>query len=297
MTKNTNFVILQASVVFNNQISLFDQKYEDNKQGRNEAFKDTINKIKEKKTIKISPRITEYVLIYKTNISDEIIYCQLAKRKLVEAFTLKDNEIQQQNIDSYPPLDVFINVEKQQFAVELDSSILAEQSIEINVKNLINSITKDFSIFVNTIQDKKEFWDLVDNKEDEIKEISFDLVVPNFFNATGDANDLVSTAKENLNADSVSLSIKNKRGKLKAEFDSIDSFVKYSSLSGSWRLKLKQQGETKYKIINSTDYCKKKTIETEILKLVKKVDNNWKVRTDLYNQLLDKINGLFSDEE
>lgn len=295
MSKETKFIILQASVVFNRQISLFDEKYEDTKEGRNKAFSDTIQKLKEKKIIKISPRITEYVLIYKTEITEDIVYCQLAKRTQMETYKLSDDDIKQEQIDSYPPLEVFINVKKQQFAVELNTSILTESSIETNIKNLINSLVKEFSVFINTVQDKKEFWDLVDD-EDEIQEISFDLIVPNFFNATGDANDLVSNAKDKLNADSVGLSIRNKKGKLKAELSAIDSYVKYASLTGAWKLKIKQNGETKYKTIHSTDCCLKKTIEADLLELLKKVDSNWQIGSDVYNGLISKLNGLFNDE-
>ena len=54
MSKNTNFIILQASVVFNQQISLFSKGYPDTKDGRNEAFRDLIDKLKAKKAVRIS---------------------------------------------------------------------------------------------------------------------------------------------------------------------------------------------------------------------------------------------------
>lgn len=295
MSKETKFIVLQSSVVFNNQLSFFGDEYEDTKEGRNKAFRDLIQKFKEKKVLKISPRITEYVLVYKITISEDILYCQLAKRTPMETYRLSENDLKQEQIDNYPPLDVFVNIEKQQIAVQLNSSILSEKSIETTIKNLLNSLTKDFSLFVNTIQDKKEFWDLIE-QEDEIQEISFDLIVPNFFNATGDANELVSTAKEKLNADSVGLSIKNKKGKLKAELSAIDSYVKYASLTGSWKLKIKQAGTLKYKTIHSTDYSLQKTIETELLDLVKKTDSNWQIDTDVYSGLVERISGLFNDE-
>ena len=295
MSKETKFIVLQSSVVFNNQLSFFGDEYEDTKEGRNKAFRDLIQKFKEKKVLKISPRITEYVLVYKITISEDILYCQLAKRTPMETYRLSENDLKQEQIDNYPPLDVFVNIEKHQIAVQLNSSILSEKSIETTIKNLLNSLTKDFSLFVNTIQDKKEFWDLIE-QEDEIQEISFDLIVPNFFNATGDANELVSTAKEKLNADSVGLSIKNKKGKLKAELSAIDSYVKYASLTGSWKLKIKQAGTLKYKTIHSTDYSLQKTIETELLDLVKKTDSNWQIDTDVYSGLVERISGLFNDE-
>lgn len=296
MQKNVNFIVLQASVVFNQQLSLFAEDYEDTKEGRNEAFRSAVDKLKIKKTVRISPRITEYVLVYKVDITDDIIYCQLAKRTQMDTYKLTDNTIKQESIDSYPPLDVFINLKQQQFAVELNTKILSASAIVITVKNLINSLVKEYNIFFNTIESKKEFWELVSDK-DLIQEISFDMVVPNFFGATGAANDLVSSAKSNLNADSVELSIKNKKGGLKASLDAIDSYVRYSSSAGSWKLKIKAEGETRYRTVSSTDCCMKKEIESDILDLVKKMDDNWHIGKDVYGGLVDKLNGLFMYEE
>ena len=209
---------------------------------------------------------------------------------------LKDSGSCGVSIDSYPPLDVFINLKQQQFAVELNTKILSASTIVTTIKNLMNSLVKDFNIFFNTIESKKEFWELVSGKE-SIQEISFDMVVPNFFGATGAAKELVSGAKLSLNADSVELSIKNKKGGLKATLDAIDSYVKYSSASGSWKLKIKSDGEARYRTVSSTDCCLKKQIESDILDLVKKMDNNWQVDNAVYNGLLDKLNGLFDYEE
>ena len=295
MSKATKFILLQASVVFNRQMTFF-EKYEDTKTGRNKAFRDTIDKLIEKKIVKISPKVAEYVLLYKTKIKDDIVYCQLAKRTQMQTYNLQEDTIKEEAIDSYPPLDVFINLTQQKFAVELNTSLLAESALENNIKNLINSLVKEYSIFINTIQDQKEFWDLVSD-EDAVQEISFDLIVPNIFNATGAANDLVSDAKETLNADSVGISFKNKTGGLKATIEAIDSFVKYSSATGSWKLKIKQAGQTKYKVIKSTNVCQKKEIESDILELIRKMDSNWQVTTDIYDGLIENINGLFSDEE
>lgn len=296
MQKSVNFVLLQASVVFNKQYSLFEEEYEDTKDGRNLAFRSAISKFKEKRTIRISPRISEYVLVYKGDITDDILYCQLAKRTQMDTYKLTENTIEQESIDSYPPLDVFINLKQQQFAVELNTKILATSTIVTTVKNLINSLVRDYNIFINTIENKKEFWELISDKE-AIQEISFDMVVPNFFGATGAANELVSGAKSSLNADSVELSIKNKKGGLKASLEAIDSYVKYSSTSGSWKLKIKTEGQGKYKTIKSTDFCIKKEIESNILDLVKKVDENWNVNTDIYNGLINNLNGLFDYEQ
>lgn len=61
-------------------------------------------------------------------------------------------------------------------------------------------------------------------------------------------------------------------------------------------MEIKQAGTLKYKTIHSTDYSLQKTIETELLDLVKKTDSNWQIDTDVYSGLVERISGLFNDE-
>lgn len=296
MKGETRFIVLQASVVFNNQRSLFDDAFDDTKEGRNHAFKEAINTLRDKKIVKVNTNhTTNYILIYKMCINDDIHYCQLAKKTQVDQFNLKDYEIEKNRIDSYPPSDVFINTKLQQISVSLNMNSISEDSIEFYVEKLINCLIKDFSIFIRAIKDKKDFWNIV-NCDNEIREVTFDLVVPNFFNATGDANALVSSAKSNMNADTVSLSLKNKNGKLNANMDAIDSYVRYSSKAGSWRLKIKQKGENRFRIIKSSDYNIKRSIETELLDLVKKCDENLKVDYSSYLGLIERLQEVFYEE-
>ena len=99
-----------------------------------------------------------------------------------------------------------------------------------------------------------------------------------------------------MNADSVELSIKNKHGKLKADLSAIDSYVRYSSLTGAWKLKIKQKGQTKYKSIHSNDVSLKKTIDNEILNLIKKSDISLRIGTEVYNELVKKLDRMFENE-
>jgi len=296
MGSTTKFILLQASIVFNNQRSMFDDKYQDTKEGRNEAFRDVINQFIENKMIKINPRMSEYILLYKNTITEDILYAQLAKKMEMQAYPLRGNNIQSQNIESYPPLDVFINLKTQQFAVQLNSSILSVSAIETNIKNLINSLVKGYSIFVNSVQDKKEFWSII-NQDDEVQEISFDLIVPNLFEATEAAKDLVDDSKKNLNADSVALSFKNKNGKLLLNMPSINSFVSYSSSTGSWKVKIRRKGEKKYKVFKSADFSLKRDVDDAIIEAVRTMNSNYQIEMDVVDTLISKLYGLFSYEE
>lgn len=294
MSKNTVFINLHGSVVFNNQLSFFGNKYEDTKSGRNKAFRDIVEIIESKKTLKLKNKNAEYILVFKAKISGDIIYCQLAKKTPMEMFELTENNIKSNLIDSYPPLDVFINLKCQQFAIEISNSKIPIESLLNVFQRMLNNLTKDFNIFVNAIKDKKDFWDLISN-DNSISEITFDLVVPNYFDVSGSAKNLVASAKDSLNADNVSLCIKNKKGKLKASIEAIDSFVKYSSSSGSWRLKIKESGSSQYRVYKSCDFYKKREIETEILDLIKK--ENYTSNTQIYTELINKLKGLFENGE
>ena len=296
MGSTTKFILLQASIVFNNQISIFDDKYEDTKEGRNAVFRDAIRRFAERKMIKINPRTSEYILLFRNMVTEDILYAQLAKKMEMRAYPLKGNDIQFQNIDSYPPLDVFINLKTQQFAVEQNSSILSVSAIETHIKNLINSLVKGYSIFVNSIQDKKEFWSVV-TQEDDVQEISFDLIVPNLFEATEAAKELVDDSKKNLNADSVELSFKNKKGKLRLDASSIQSFVSYSSMTGSWRAKIRRKGEKRYKVFKSSDFSLKKDVDDAIIDAVRSMNSDYQIEMDVLDNLIIKLYELFNYEE
>ena len=149
MNKTTKFILLQASVVFNNQLTVFNTQYEDTKECRNRVFREIIQQLIEREIIKINPRMAEYILLYRATVTEDIIYAQLAKRTELYTYPLKGKNIQPQNIESYPPLDVFINLKTQQFAVELNSSILSIPAVESNIRNLLNNLAKGFSIFIN----------------------------------------------------------------------------------------------------------------------------------------------------
>lgn len=286
-----NFILLQANVVFNQQCSIFD-KYKDTKEGRNDAFRDIIDIIKNKKVIKVNPRVTEYYFIYIKEIDKDIIYCQLAKKTQMERYVIEESGVKQGLIDNYPPIDVFVNLKSQQFAIEIKTGVLSNAATVSVITNLINSLIEDYNVFFNIIQDRKEFWDLVSNEE-SIQEITFNLVVPNFFGATEDAKLLVEGAKDEVNADRVELSFKNKKGKLKITLKSLDSYVRYASMSGDWKIKYKGYGEKKYKIVTSADCSLKKEIEEEIMNTIKEGFN---VNHEEYNILIEKIKGLFYNE-
>ena len=295
---DTNFVLIQGNVVFNQQMSLFDDIQEDTKEGRNKAFRQVFETIIEKRNIKYTAGNTEQILLFKCKLSANLLFLQLAKRKKLETYQLstEENDITQVSVENnYPPLNVFVDLRKQQIAVELKTNVLHVDAIITALTNIVKKIAKTCAIYFNTIDNISDFWSAV-GSQDDIKEITFEMTVPNFYGASEDAKQLVDGAKNDLNAERVSLSFLNNKGKLKANINAIDSYVKYSSNAGSWKLKVKAPGESRYRQIKSSDYSIKKTIDASIIDLLKEMDNEGNIDKEYFSILLSIIEGLFENE-
>ena len=294
---DTNFVLIQASVVFNQQMSLFEDTIEDTKEGRNKAFRQLFNVIMEKRTIKCTSSGAENLFIYKTKLNKDLLYLQLARRKKIETFQLDKTEEELVNIpvNNYPPLDVFVNLATQRFAVEVKTNILSVDAIISALNSIFKRVAKQCSVFFNTVDSISDFWSVI-NEQEDVKEIAFALTVPNLFGASDAAKQLVDGAKENLNADSVTIGFKNEKGRLSASFQTIESFVKYASHAGSWKLRIRKSGDRQYKVIHSSDFSLKKTIDSSVIELLRKVDSDGNLESQYLDSLIIFIEELFADE-
>ena len=190
-------------------------------------------------------------------------------------------------MDDFPHIDIFVNLKLQQILIEIKESVFElNEAIKV-LSKVIQNIAKidNYSVYINTIDDTQEFWDLVDRKNvDEILEIKFEMVAPNFWGNTGQAKDLVDEAKKQINASEVSISLVNKKGKLRASMEHLDSFVKYTAYSGSWKVKVRKNGYIK--TLKSDDTSLKKQVSENIIDSIKNIsdnnsDNNGGENTDI----------------
>ncbi|MPN27955.1 hypothetical protein SDC9_175389 [bioreactor metagenome] len=108
------------------------------------------------------------------------------------------------------------------------------------------------------------------------------MTAPNFWGTSDQAKDLVQGAKDNCNASEVSVSLIDKRGKLRASMMHLDSFVKYSSSAGSWKVKYKRNG-VRY-TCNSQDSALERIIESAVIESLKTIIN--KEKEGLADQLI-----------
>lgn len=266
--KKMLFNIFQVSVVFSNQQNFLDKTYNDDKEGRNAAFRDVINNVVESKKIKINPRNCEYSLLYVCYITKDLLCFQLAKKKDVKIYKETEDYIEKRTVDSYPFVYMFVNLETQKVFVQVKDSFMSENSMLSNIIKIFNHVLRNvnFSMYLTPIEDIKEFWALTNDSI--IKDMEFELVAPNFFNAAGKAKELAEESKKQLNAETTTVKFQNKKGNLKATMSFLKDLVEYSSHAGYWSVVVEQDG--KRKRIKSHDVQMKQEIEEYILDLLDK---------------------------
>lgn len=298
MINNKVFLITQVSLVADGQLSLFGSRFEDTVQGRNQLYRDIFYQIIEKRKIVSKARVMDNVLLFNKQLSNDLLYFQLAKQKKKEINALIEDEIKPITMDDFPPIDIFVNLKLQQILIEIKESVFElNEAIKVLFRAMQNIAKIDnYSVYINTIDDTQEFWDLVDRKNvDEILEIKFEMVAPNFWGNTGQAKDLVDEAKKQINASEVSISLVNKKGKLRASMEYLDSFVKYTAYSGSWKVKVRKNGYIK--TLKSDDTFLKKQVSENIIDSIKNISHNNSNNIDTYNNCIEEIEKLFVDRE
>lgn len=130
------------------------------------------------------------------------------------------------------------------------------------IQNIMNKYLKkvDATIDVNPIVEEQKFWNFFES-DNEVKNLSFSLTVPNLFDASDDATSFLNDARINVGASNVSLNFSNSEGKLEPNKNGIESFVKYTSAGGgTWNLRYKNKnGDTK--TVSSEQKSKKISIK------------------------------------
>ena len=266
MNKLIKFIILQGSIVLKPAQNFFDTlQPEDTPKSRNIIFRGLFDEIKDRKKLEVSQRISEYIIMFHQCLHDDLLHFQLAKKTEVEIIKASEHQFDTIKEDSYPYINLFVNLTSQRLLLELNPNIIIEDSLLNTVQKLFSNILKykNYSLYFTIIDDVKEFWDIT--KDGNIKEIEFDLIAPNggFWGNNNQAKDFAKDTKDKLNADETKIVFKNKNGNMNVSMDFLDSLVTYSSKAGSWKLKIRKDG--KQRIIKSVDFSKKVEIESTIL--------------------------------
>lgn len=261
MEEMIEFYGFRGNIIFPNQITLFSIGLENNSRDKNQVFKSFFEQLKIDGKIDSKYQKRKYYLIFIKQY-DTIIHCQLARERIYDKYEMTNEKIIGKKEQDYPFINVFVELKTQKFLIESKTAIFENYNTCSDViQNIINKHLKniDATININPILEEQEFWGFF-NDENQVKNLNFNLAVPNLFDASDDATNFLNDDRDNVGASNVSLNFYNSEGKLKPNKNGIDSFVKYTSAGGgTWRLSyIDENGETKK--VNSKQRSKKISI-------------------------------------
>ena len=235
---NNLFYGFRGNILFPDQTTIFSIGLQNDSNSKNKIFREYFQMIEEKKKLESQYQSRIYYLIFR-NKYDNILHCQLARRKQFNKRELKDNNIIELEDNDYPYVNILIELNSQKFLIESNTQVFENYNTCSKViENIINNNLKekDIRIELNPICEEQNFWNyFYDNSK--VYSIDFKLVTPNMFDAEGDAVNFLKEAEKNVGSSKVNLSFYNQDGNLKPNKNGIDSFIKYISAGGgTWRI-------------------------------------------------------------
>ena len=250
--ENTVFYGFRGSMIFPKQISMYNIGLENNSECKNKIFNDFFEKLEKEKKLTSRYQNRVYYMIFK-NKYENIIHCQLARRKKFYKRELKENDIVEMVDDDYPYVNIFIKLDSQMFFIESKTYVYQNYNTCSRViSNIINNNLNidGITIVLENISDEQDFWKYF-NGEIKVYKLVFNLVYPNIFKAADAASNFVKEAQEVTGADNLEITFENSKGDLKVnkEREGINSFVKYTSAGGGkWSIHIKNENNRKVKI-------------------------------------------------
>ena len=233
------FYDFRGNILFPSQSTIFNIGLQKNSISKNKIFREYFIMIEEKKKLESQYQNRLYYLIFK-NKYDDVLHCQLARRKHFNKRELKDNNIIELEDSDYPYVNIFIELNSQKFLIESNTQVFENYNTCSKViENIINNNLKekDIRIELNPINEEPNFWNYFDDNS-KVYNIEFKLASPNMFDAEDDATNFLKEAERNVGASKVILNFCNEEGNLKPNKNGIDSFIKYISAGGgTWKIR------------------------------------------------------------
>lgn len=265
MEETIEFYGFRGNIIFPNQVTLFSLGLENNSRDKNKVFTNFFEELKSSGKVDSEYQKRKYYLIF-INQYDSIIQCQLARERIFDKYEMTKEKVIGTKDQDFPFINVFVELKTQKFLIESKTTVFDNYNTCSNViQNIMNKYLKkvDATINVNPIVEEQKFWKFFEG-DNEVKNLTFNLVVPNLFDASDDATRFLNDARDNVGASNVSLNFTNTEGKLQPNKEGIESFVKYTSAGGgTWNLKYKNKnGDTK----NVSSEQKSKKISIKFLK-------------------------------
>lgn len=281
------FYGFRGNILFPDQITIFNSGLSNNSESKNTIFREFFKVIEKSKKFESQYQNRIYYLIFK-NKYNNLLHCQLARKKHFNKRELIENDIVETKDEDYPYVNIFIDLSGQKFLIESNTQVFENYNTCSNViENIINSNLKekDIRIELNPIIEEEDFWSYF-TESSKVYNIEFKLVAPNMFDAEDDANNLLKEAQKNIGANIVNMNFCNQEGNLKPDRVGINSFIKYiSDGGGTWKIVTlnsngkkekisSKQRSTKVNIPITSDELKKDKLEKEQILIIIKSFNN-----------------------
>ncbi len=233
------FYGFRGSILFPDQATIFNIGLQNDSNSKNTIFRDFFKIIENKKKLESQYQSRIYYLIFK-NLYDDVLHCQLARRKQFNKRELRDNNIVELEDNDYPYVNIFIELKSQKFLIESNTQVFENYNTCSKViENIINNNLKDKDIRIelNPISEEQNFWDYF-HENSKVYNIEFKLVAPNMFDAEDDASIFLKEAEKNVGSSKVTLNFCNEEGNLKPNKVGINSFIKYIGAGGgNWKIR------------------------------------------------------------
>lgn len=288
MNEEKNFYVFRGNIEFKD-LNLFNYNIENTKENKNRIFNSFFEKLEECEVLKSKYRKRQYLMIFCRRY-DDLVHFQLARRKEYMKYDFVDNSIVGILDDSYPNVNVFVDLKGQKFMIESNSDTFENyDTCRTVIKNIMDNVLSKRGIYIalEEIVEESSFWQYFDN-DFNVYSIEFKLNAPNLLGSADAAGILMKDSNENLNANKVTIKFENKNGKIKPSTKrGIESFVKYAcDGGGDWKLKYREKSGKRLSCSNS-----RKGIKLNI-SLPRNIDSK-----ELPKSLIAEIISKFSEVE
>ncbi len=254
--RSTLFYAYRYFIIHSGQQSLFKEK--------RELIKELVDRCILERKLEINIENRKHLLIHARTFSDNVQLFKFSKDIPVTKFMLdeKTSDIIESKESNYPFIFIFIDTSKQMILLEKKTSVYntIKQSEHV-FKTFVDSYYFDpnYTFTMDEITDNSSFWSNIERSE-KIYELTLNLKSPNLFGGILETNSFLKKVKEKLNNEETDIKVKNSKGELTINHETLDDPLKYASSGGGhWELKLKRKGRSRKTVVKSE--CCVKTIE------------------------------------
>lgn len=268
---NHTFLKAKASVIFNKryQMQMGDafEFLEDTSSSRNKVYNEILNGIVQINNKEFLYKNNSY-LVYNRELNENIVCIEAGKRQQFEksqpdktGFTLKYDT-------NYPIFRIYFHRVTQLVFIEINRSVMNENALTNFVEFFLSLFyeIKKMEIVIQPLYEKAKFWEILENDINIIKELEFELLAPNLFDANSTAKEFAQKMRDRNNAERVRISLISETGVIISKDDiELNSYVDYTSQGcGKWKVKIKNRDRNVTTTIRSRNVVKKVKFNLDI---------------------------------